>query len=339
MNADELVDFLLQDDDLTVEVRYEEPDFPFQIKEPPKGTSAASEKLRRSVKPVFTEVDEILKDLEQLIVRPSTCQAYNTLNGDAWSNTEQEATEINKDVMSRRRHPRKKDRNRHAESSGAKNALEDNVRNRVSKENAESKQENTTSRKPRKSRKRNLERDRNQNETEPFLIPRAGNSLKTSRKNEHKTVTSDKEQVDIKQRSDRDTKEDPRQHQEDYLSKKRSKKKKNRQNAAPESFLSEEVLIEEVTELLEMERTRNEHEGTKKGNAENRTRKSVSRFQAPLEGSKNHSSKKQSKKRITRQKNAEKLNNDGSTQVTAEDPKDDRLQQVGNQQKALDSKE
>lgn len=329
MNADELVDFLLQDDDLTVAVRYETADSPFQTEEPPRGVGMGSKRLGSSARPVFTEVDEILKDLEQLIVRPG--QTYNALKGDSWSNTEQ-ATGMDKDEVSRRRHRKKTDRKQLVERPGA---IGDNTRK-------ENKKEDTVVCKSRKSRKSKLKKDRS--ETEPSLVSRAGNSLKKPHKKEHKKLTSEKEHVDKKhpkestkdvpdQHENQGTKGDPHQH-EDQPSKKRSKKKKSRQEISP----SEEVLIKEVTELLEVERAKIEREATNKVNAENRTRKSVSRVQTPPGGSKDHQSKKPAKKRVISQKNAERLNSDSSNYVKAEDAKD-RIQQVVMQQKLSDSKE
>lgn len=323
MNADELVDFLLQDDDFTVEVRYETPDSPFQTEGPLRGIGTGSKKLGRNARPVFTEVDEILKDLEQLIVRPGSCQTYNALKGDSWTNTEQEATGIDKEEEPRRQNRKKTDRKQQAEMPGA---IGDDKRK-------ENKQKNTIASKSGKSRKSKLKKDRSQTETESSLIPQAGSSSKIPRKNEHKKLTSEKEHVDKKKHPKEGTKDNSHQHED--LSKKRSKKKKSRQ----EVVLSEEVLIKEVTELLEVERAKIERDATNKVNAENRTRKSVSRLQAPLGESKDHRSKKLSKKRKTSQKNAEKVSSDSSKQLKAEDSKEDRMQQVVMQQKLSDSKE
>ncbi|QLQ80648.1 hypothetical protein HG537_0D06490 [Torulaspora globosa] len=307
MNADELVDFLLQDDDFTVEVHYE--DAEFEAKKPQEGTVAASKRLLRTERPLFTEVDEILKDLEQLIVRPGSCQTYESVRGDDWSNAEEN------DEVSRRRYARKQQ----GGSSGAKSTLGDKSRNRTSK------QEDIVAGKSKKSGKRKLKKE---HETELSPIPRTKSSL-TSHKDEHKDLTSGKGQVGMKKHHERKAKNSPHQHEDDF-SKKRSRKKKNHHEASP----SDETLIQEVTELIETERIKNEHDRMKKVNT---SRKSVSRSQAPSEEANNHSSKKLSKKkRMNRQK---KSNNDGTAQVTAQDPKEGHTQQVVNQQNGSNSKE
>lgn len=306
MNADDLVDFLLQDEDVIVSVRYEEPDLPTQTSGAAQGHKKVSKRNQGVTKPLFSEVDDILKDLEQLIVRPNSFGGLTTIEGDEWGEPEH--------IKQRHHKPgsKKTDRKKTTEGSEVRGDFEGNTKTKSSNDSTKTQD---VALKPKKQRKKKPKKEHNDHENEPpHATKNAGPSAEKPRRNKHQNGTPHKEHGAEDKHLPPNAEKEHKQKDEGQTKEKSSKKRKNRSKAAPGSSQDGTVNVE-VTKSSKLAQNK---DGDDTARTERKSKKSAARHQEPGEPRNQPMSEKTSKKKHDRKGQNKSLNSEGLTKNQSE---------------------